>query len=281
MVNMIGGKFKTQLRSFTKISETFSEHDLEKPEMIEWVKTAIDSSEVLESIRSEAPTDGNEVVEWMHFAAADMAIVSALSADYNRVGGRIRYASGDGYIPGVRCGRLRVQSVRGSAVRNRGYAIVYTPRGSFRVPVGGKTTYANRDILAWSTLPAAYRIQFVITLIQYTKLPKAPINRRVRFASCHGRTAPIFVTCQTRVPSPIMVLKFGISSNKSQKLMIRGRGDSGSYEKVYFEDSLNVEQGQSEYEFVVSSFPMVPKMTIEFQPEDRTKTILDYIEVYP
>jgi len=258
---------------------------LAKSPTLDWLPVSVESADLLEPLRKEAPVDGKEVVEWMHISAADNAVFEGYGEEYRTCSatsaGQIASRSGDGYIPGVSVSGLRAQSVRGYTVRRRGYGVVYTPRGSFRVPVGGKALFANRDILAWAALPRALWVQFCITLLRWLDLAKAPISKRVRFPSSHGKVAPNFFTVGTRLPSPLCVMRVGITSNKKQKMGIKGRGTKGSYHNVLFSDSVEVDKGQSEFLYYVTGFPVVSSFTLELQPEDGTKTVLDYLEVYP
>jgi len=275
--------------SLQKVELKRSEFDLKRglavSPTLNWLPVSVNSANLVEPLRENAPIDGREVVEWMHMAAADNAVFEGFGEEYKVCsaggGGTVLSRSGDGYIPGVRVGNLRVQSVRGSTVRSRGHGVVYTPRGSFRVPVGGKALFAMQDILAWATLPWCGAVQFVISLLQWTDIARAPITRRVRFPSSHGRVAPNFFHVSTRVPSPVCVMRIGLTSNKAQMVQIRGRGTKGSYHNVLFEDSFQIDKGESEVIYYVTGFPFVGAFTLELAPEDNTETVLDYLEVYP
>lgn len=263
------------------------ETGLLKSPTLNWLPTSVESSDLVPVLREQVPVDNKEIVEWMHGAAADNAVFEAFEEEYKicsaSSSGKIESRSGDGWIPGVKVAGLRAQSITGREVKRRGYTIVYTPRGSFRVPYRGKATYANRDVLAWATVPYTYcyDVQYLITMVRWTSLAKAPINKRVRFPSSHGRVAPNFFTISTRIPSPLCIMKIGITSNKSQKIQIKGRGTKGSYQNVLFSDSFKVDKGQNEVVYYVTGFPVVSEFTLELQPQDGTKTVLDYIEVYP
>ena len=258
---------------------------LAKSPTLDWLPVSVESADLMETLSKEAPVDGREIVEWMHYSAADNAVFEGFGEEYSTCSatsaGQIASRGGDGNIPGVRVAGIRARSERGYAVRRRGYGVVYTPRGAFRVPVGGKALFANRDILAWASLPWAASVQYCITLLRWLNLAKAPISKRVRFPSSHGRVAPNFFTVSTRVPSPLCIMRVGITSNKSQKIGIKGRGTKGSYHNVLFSDSVEVDKGQSEFLYYVTGFPVVSTFTLELQPQDGTKTVLDYLEVYP
>jgi hypothetical protein len=270
------------LRSITlKTAEFNLERGLVRSSLLPWVPVAVDSTAALEAVRSEAPVDGVEVVEWMQLAAADNAVFDAMSDEYNRLGSQLLSGSGDAYIPGVRVGDLRGESVRGSTVTSRGYGTVITPQGNFQVPVGGKATFAKKDILAWAALPRAESVQWNLTLLQWKDLAKAPVKERVRFASSQGLVAPNFFSVSPRFPVPLLTMRIGLTSDKSQTVALRGRGVKGSFENVLFEEKFNVDAGESEVVYNVFGFPTVPSFTLELAPSDNTQTILDYIDIVP
>lgn len=255
---------------------------LAKSPTLPWVPVAVNSAAALESVRREAPVDGREVVEWMLWAASDRAVFEGMCEEYNSLGSELLSGSGDPYIPGVRVGDLRGVSVTGRTVMSRGYGEVWTPRGKFKVRVGGKALYANRDILAWAALPWCKLIQWVLTLLQWRSLATLPVRRRVRFASSHGMVAPNFFSYTPRaVPPPVLTLRIGLTSDKPQTVAIKGRGTKGSYHQVLFEDKVSIDKGESEIIFNVFGAPWVQPFTLEIQPQDGTQTVLDYIEVFP
>jgi len=257
------------------------ETGLAKPETLAWVANAIDSSVAREQVSGEAPADGVEVVEWMHYAAADNAVLEAMELEYNRLGSQVLTGSGDAYIPGVRVGDLRGESVRGEVVSRRRYGIVRTPYGDFRVPVRGKTTIAIRDLLAWATIPWVSYVQWVLTLIQWRDLASIPVRQRVRFFSSDGLVAPQFFSYTPRAPLPLITFRIKVTSDKEQEIIVRGRGVKGSYEKVYYEGKFKVTSGGSEVVCNVTGIPFVQAHTVEIQPADNTQTVLDSLEVFP
>jgi hypothetical protein len=254
---------------------------LARPLTLAWVANAIDSSIAREQISRDVPVDGVEVVEWMQWCAADNAVLEAMEVEYNRLGSQVLTGSGDAYIPGVRVGDLRGESVRGEVVSSRGYGIVITPHGNFRVPVGGKTTIAIRDLLAWATIPWSSYLQWVLTLIQWRDLTTLPVRQRVRFASSNGLVAPQFFSFVSRLPLPLVTFRIRITSDKEQEITLRGRGTRGSYETVLYETKFNVEAGDNEVVINIVGIPIVQSHTVEIQPSDNTQTVLDSFEVFP
>ncbi len=253
---------------------------LSKPKLIKWAPVGINSSTVMPAIAEAAPIS-NDVVEWMHVAASDVAVFDGMCEDYNRVGSELVSGSGDAYIPGVRVGDLRGDSVNGYTVRSRGYGTVITPAGNFNVPINGKTTFARGDVLAWAAIPnPGTGVQWVLTMLQWRDLAKAPIKDRVRFASSYGLVAPNFFSIPSSI-LPIRTIKIGLTSDRDQKVVIRGRGVKGSYENVLFEESFNISKGESEVVYNMLRFPNIPSFTLEIQPEDNTQTVLNYIDLIP
>jgi hypothetical protein len=254
---------------------------LARPLTLAWVANVIDSSVAREQISRDVPVDGVEVVEWMLYAAADNAVLEAMEIEYNRLGSEVVSGSDDAYIPGVRVGDLRGESVRGDVVSRRGYGIVKTPYGDFRVPVRGKTTIATRDLLAWATIPWSSYLQWVLTLIQWRDLATLPVRQRVRFVSSNGLVAPQFFQYVARLPLPLVTFRIRITSDREQEIVIRGRGTRGSYETVVYETKFKVDVGENEIVYNLAGIPFVQSHTVEIQPSDNTQTVLDSFEVFP
>jgi len=284
MVKVYVPNLKVEFKGVRLVSDIIDlSKGLMKPQTLFWVNNVIDSGRAMGQISREVPIDGVEVVEWMQLCAADRAVFEAMAEEYNRAGSRLLSGSDDAYTPGVRVGDIRGESVVGSTVLSRRYGNVITPHGTFRVPVGGKTTIATKDLLAWAALPWCSTVQWLLTLLQWKELAKAPISERIRFGSSHGLVAPNFFKVGPRAPLPLCVMKVGITSDKPQTIKIKGRGlpGGGSVDEVYFEDEVEIDAGQNEFIYYYWGFPVAPTITLELQPEDKTETVLDYIEVYP
>lgn len=248
--------------------------------LLPWAPVEVDSSLVLRAVAEAAPLS-HDVVEWMHVAAADVAVFDAMSEEYGRAGGRLSSSSGDAYIPGVRAGDVSGESVSGHVVRSRGYGRVVTPAGSFDVPARGKATFARGEVLAWASLPdPGTGVQWVLTLLRWEELARAPVRERVRFASSRGMAAPNFFHVPSTL-SPVRTLLLGLTSDRRQRVEFRGRGTRGEYERVLFEGSLELEEGQSEAVISVFALPSVGAFTLELQPSDGSMTVLDYLEAFP
>jgi len=272
----------------------------------EWLKeVVIDSVDALDDTKRVAPTDGVEIVEWMQLSFGDSAVLEGLEKDYSACSTgtagkpRIVSANGDGFIPGVRLngrfGTIGGYNYYGSKVLEQGYLPVETKYGYFRIPVrrgeggwykgekwaGGKTVHGYKDLLVFGCVPWCGTHQINVVLAVFDSIAKAPVTKRVRFASFYGLSCPLFFNVATRIPSPVCVMRIGITSDREQKIKIKGRGTEGVYHKVYFEDEFEVDKGENEVIYNVTGFPVVGEFTLELQPENNTKTVLDYLYVYP
>lgn len=253
---------------------------LAKPPTLPWLPVAISSEEILPKVKEAAPVNGIDIVEWMQLAASEGAILDGACEEYNRAGSQLLSSSGDPYIPGVKVGNLKGESITGSRVKSQGYGTVITPRGNFNVPDEGKATGIFSDLLAWATCKGRWSIQWLLSLLQWKDLARTPIDDRIRFANLGGLVAPNFVTVSPRIPAPLVMMRIGMTSDKPQTVAIKGRGLT-DYTGVLFEDSFPVDSGESETTYNILGFPFTADFLLELQPRDGTQTILDYIETIP
>jgi len=285
MVRVYSSKIRVEFKGVTlKSPKVDLQTGLMKPKTLFWVRNVIDSRKAYEQIASEVPVDGTEIVPWMQYASADNAVFEAMAEEYNRAGSQLLSGSGDAFVPGVRVGSLVGKSEPAIVVAQRGHGIVSTPYGEFKVPYKGKTTIATKDLLGWAAFPFSSDFrQWVLTLLQWTDLAKAPISERIRFGSSHGLVAPNFFKVGPRAPLPFNIMKIGVTTNKPQKMQIKGRGlpGQGSVDEVLFEDEIELNEGQNEFIYYYWGFPVAPTIVLELQPEDYTETVLDYIDLIP
>jgi hypothetical protein len=255
---------------------------LPRPRTLSWLPPLHGDSDVArEIIAQQVPIDGSEVVEWMHHSASYLAVMDVFAQAIEDAGGKISFATGDAYIPGVRMdSQWYVRSEPGSTVQSRGYGIVVTPYGNVSVPVGGKRTIVFKDVLAWASLPWVSAVQWIPNLLRFDKLPKPPIKSKIPFPSTSGFVAPIFVNVSTRFPAPVALLKMNMTTDKAQTITLRGRSSS-DYTNVLFEQTVDLDAGENEFTLAVLGFPAVPAFVLEIQPEDRTSATLNAMEVYP
>jgi len=254
---------------------------LPRPKTLSWLPPVPRSDVARELIAEQVPVDGSEVVEWMHYCAADLAVMDVFAQSVEDNGGKISFTNGDGYIPGVRLdSTFYARSEPGGTVASRGYAVVITPYGNVNVPVGGKQTIVFKDFLAWSSLTWIGGIQYGINLLRFDKLPKTPITSKISFVNTNGLVAPLFVSVAPKAPLPVLTMRTNLTSDKPQTLVLRGRSSS-DYTNVAFEETVDVDAGENEFIMNVFGFPFVPSFVLEVQPEDRTSTTLNKLEVFP
>jgi hypothetical protein len=236
---------------------------------------ALDPTVYLEAIKSEAPVDGVEVVEWMQFSFADYCALSARILEYNRAGSQLVGSSGDGYIPGVVVEDIRYVSQTGAAVRNQGYAIAETPAGRFNVPTVRKGYGIFRDLLSAGTMSWCGEIQFVGNLLKWKELARTPIRQTVGFfTDARGNTVANFFEQLPTRPALTVTVRQRFTSSDSQTIRLTFR-DPTDYTRVLGQRSFDVAEGQSEVSFTMSAFPYVPPTIAQIEPEDNKQTSLD------
>jgi len=266
-------------KAVVKVVGEYSEHGLGEPLEFPDAPKTLSWEETLDWVKEVAPLEEDQIVEWMHTATAANVMVSRFMEEYKRAGSGVVGVADDGYIPGVKVEDLRFRSERGRTVASRGNAVVVTPRGNFNVPVPGKATGIFKDILCFGAVLQAFLKQWVAVLLKFKELATNPSDR-ISFPSFRGLVAPLFFTHQSTFPSPVNLVEFSVSTDVQQKIVVRGRSVD-DYRDVLFEDKIDLSRGQNVIEYPLFGFPVVPTMVIEIQPEDNTRTILDYWNVYP
>ena len=253
---------------------------LKKPSFADYLSESLNPDDYLNYIRSKAPVDGREVVEWMHQAFADYAILNARAEEYSSVGGQIVGNSNDGFIPGVSVENLHFQSVSGSTVSNRGFGILITPYGNVNVPSEGKATITFSNLLAWAAIPWVTIIQWGGVILKWKSLAKTPINQTMGFVSASGLSAPQFIAVSPRRPAVRVRVLANFSSNQEQTLEIKIRNPN-NFSQVMAHTSVNIPSGQSNVIFTLRGLPYVSTTVWEIQPEDRTQTALNKMDTHP
>jgi hypothetical protein len=266
---------RIEVKGVKRLREEFSLRGLMRSPLRPELEVALDPAKLIDDIGALAPVDGTEVVEWMHVAAAENVVMQARIAEYNSLGSQLVGMSGDAYVPGVVVEDIWFEPVRGEDVRRRGYASVYTPRGSFSVPGMRKSTGVFSDLLVWGSISRIERIQWVGNLLKWRELAQTPVTQSVGFyMDSVGNVAPLFfLQVPPRRKLRVVVLQ-AYRSSADQTVTIRFR-DPNDYTKVVSAIDIDVPAGQSEVTFTITSFPYVPPLVVEIQPEDRVETILD------
>ena len=254
--------------------------NLLKPRIAPELPIELDSRNYLKRIKAEAPVDGTEIVEWMQVAAADSAILSARADEYNRLGSQLVWSCNDPYIPGVSVEDLHYRKERGVNISNRGYGIVETPRGNFRVDAGGRGDGIFRDLLSWGAIDWVGYTQWNAALIKWRSLATTPIRDALGFASLSGLSAPQYVVLQPSRPALRVSVEQSFTSDREQRLYITWR-DPSNFTRVLARDWIDIPEGTSELSYRIISFPYVPPTVYHMQPENETRTRMDYLITSP
>ena len=230
-------------------------------------------------MRTHAPTEEPEVVEWMISAGACNCFLSARAEEYRRAGSEIVAVSGDPWIPGVALDSLVFRRELAKDVVDRGYGLIDTPVGSFECPVPGKATGVFPDLLSWASIVEAFIIQWTSALLKFRELVNNP-SSRIGFINTRGLTAPLFFGHASGVPAPVNLVEMSLSSDKIQRVDLNARS-TDDYTDILFSDRFALSPGENIVSLQVFGFPLVPPMVIELQPENETSTILNYYKVTP
>jgi len=266
-------------QSTIKSGGGYSEEGLAKPIEFQDAPDTLDWDAIMNYVKSVAPIEEPDIVEWMHEAAAANVMLSRTVEEYKRAGSSIVATSNDAYIPGVRVEDLSFRPEIGRTVASRGSAVVVTPRGNYNVPVPGKATGIFKDLISFAAVINAFLKQWTGVLMKFRELATNP-SKRISFPSFKGLAAPLFFTHASSVPAPVNLAEFSITTDKPQTVVLRARSVD-DYRDVLFEEKISLNKGQNIIDYPLFGFPVVPTMVIELQPANNTKTILDYWAVYP
>lgn len=240
---------------------------------------ALDPKDYEETVKSEAPVDGTEIVEWMQISAVENAVLHARLAEYNGLGSQAVGSASDPAYPGVVVEDCKVRSEAGATIRSRGYGIADTPRGSFNVPFNAKSPGVFSDVITWSSMSAVGGVQWNATLIKWKSIAETPITQPAGFyMDYRGNEAPNFFVQKPATPRLSVRVRQVFSSDGDQNLAISFR-DPTNYSNEVGTKSVAIAGGSNEVVYTVSAFPFVPPMVAMVQPQDGRQTTLDSYEV--
>jgi hypothetical protein len=238
-------------------------------------RPTLNPAELIESVRSEAPVDGTEIVEWMQVSGAEMAVLCARIQEYNALGSELTGNATDPYYPGLVVEDCKIRSESGSTIRSRGYGIGDTPRGSFNVPFNSKSPGVFKDLITWGSISATGSHQWNASLLKWKSLAETPISKTVGFyRDYRGNLAPQFFVQQPPRPALTVTVRQRFSSDQNQTLKLNFR-DPTDYSRIVGSKSVAIASGESEVTYTVSAFPYVPPTIAEIQPEDATQIKLE------
>jgi len=248
---------------------------LEVSPLFPWLGKVLATEEAAEKVRQRVPADGTEIVEWMHDSAASLAVMSAREVEYNKHS-QVEARSGDGYIPGVRLSSLAFERIRGYEYWDRGYARVVTPEGMLNVPRMGLIPAVGKDFLGWAFAGPKSWIQWTGVLAELRRLADR-ITSPVGFPNLWGRTPPFWLLQQPSRETERAEVAVVVDSDRDQRLRVAFR-DPNDYRRVIDAGEIDIPKGRSEVRYVVASYPAVPPVVSEMQPEDNTQTVLNSFE---
>lgn len=235
----------------------------------------LSTEEVLPKIHSDFPVDGSEIVEWMHDATATMVVLSSREEEYN-THSQIETSCGDANIPGVACRSIAFERTNGYSYDGRGFATVVTPMGRINIPKFSLQPLVGRDFIAWAMAGAPYGIQWKGALGQLIRLA-SEITQPCGFINIDGFVAPHFVLQQPDKKCEQAIVRMVVDSDRNQRMKITFR-DPNDYTRVIDEGEIDIPSGRSTIEFIVASYPSVPPLVNQMQPENMTRTVLGSFE---
>ena len=157
----------------------------------------------------------------------------------------------------------------------RGYAIAITPRGNFNVPNLRKHTGIFRDLLTWASTTNIGYIQYHGLLAKWVELAATPIRDTVGFIKdTRGNVAPQFFNQLPPRPKISVIVNQVFQSGDSQTVAIRFR-DPTDYTNILGEKTFDLPEGSHQVTYTLSSFPYVPPVVAEIQPQDHISTALE------
>ena len=233
------------------------------------VEPTLDFEKVLSFFRQEAPVDNKEIVEWMQESAAVNALLDQRMEEYNRYSNMVS-ASGDANIPGVYVDDIRFKRETGWTVYRRGYAYVYSPPvGTVRVDNRSGRTIIARNYLAWAGVRANNTYQWNGLLAKWRSLARTPIRSTIGFINFYGIIAPHFFVQEPSNRTESIESTIVISSSEEQEVTLTFR-DPNDYTRVLDEAKINVGAGVYEIRYANASYPAVPPVVVEVQPQKPT-----------
>ena len=225
-------------------------------------------NEVKNKIKVDNINDPNrEICDWMLEAYANNIQLDAFCNEYNRHS-QVVSRSGDGNIPGVSISDMSFVRDTGYNVCGRGYAFCITPYGRHNFRNRSVTGVIKKDFIGFGYVNADHSYQWCGALLRYIKLAKATLNNKiknVRFPVL-GKAIPLFFTQDPGEKTENISTVIRLKSSKEQNLTIRFR-DPTNYENVLDEQKINISSGEYELSYGTASYPYVPPIVIEMEPE--------------
>jgi len=235
---------------------------------------ALATEDIVKQIESQYPSDGSEIVAWMHESTAATAVLTAREAEYN-VHSQVETADGDGNIPGVRTRSMAFVSTSSYNYQSYG-ATLRSPAGTMTLRPFTLSPVIGKDFLGWACASTPYGVQWHAALGEFIRLADT-ITQAVGFPNINGLVAPFFVLQQPKDRTERAKVTMVFNSDRDQKVKIAFR-DPNNYTRVIDEGEISIPAGQSTVEFYVASYPSVPPVVNHMQPANGTRVSLNRFE---
>lgn len=256
------------VKSIKTIRPTFpfsTLHDFKKTLLIDDIfkRQAINTVEELSFFAEEFPADGDEFVEWMHYATAGNSVLNGICADFADIGALAGFNATDPRQPG--CGTPNIKMQR--AYRSGGVAIASGQ--SFNIPPRAPTEIIGKDVLGWAAILWAGRIQWVVALIEWLKLGLARFQgKNIRFSSFQGQpmSMPFKVSSRTPIKSPVTTIVISTVTDRPTTYMLEARNIS-DFRQSLFKDEVEIPAGENDILYIVNGFPFVDDFLLTIKPK--------------
>ena len=223
---------------------------------------------LIEEFRQRSPSDGVEIVDWMHQSAAEAAVLSGWEAEYNQ-NSQVTTTSGDPTAPHdlIGVGDFNFDPTPGRNVASRGSATFRTPNQNVEIANNSSKTVFNEDNVGWGGVDADNSYQWNGKVAQFKELGETPIENPVRFPNFGKYTIPNVFNQSPPDSSSQAKVSFSISSDAKQDMDVAFRSPN-DYSRPVASGTVTVPEGTSNVEFNISSTPEVPPLLTSVQPSE-------------
>jgi len=224
---------------------------------------------LLQEFKDRSPSDGVEIVDWMHISASEAAVMSGWESEYNE-NSQVNTTSGDPTAPHdiIGVSDFNFEPTPGRDVASSGSATFRTPDQTVEIANNsGKAVY-GKDNVGWGGVdarPGSY--QWNGKVAQFLDLGQTPIENPVRFPDFGKYTIPNIFNQSPPSSSDQATVSFAISSEAGQDMDIAFR-DPNDYTNPVAQNTVSVPEGTSELEFNVTANPEVPPLLAEVKPTE-------------
>lgn len=221
---------------------------------------------LIDEFKQRSPSDGVEIVDWMHRSAAEAAVLSGWESEYNE-NSQVTTASGDPTAPHdiIGVSDFNFDPTPGRNVASSGSATMRTPDGNVEIANNNSKVVFNEDNIGWGGVDADDSYQWNGKVAQFKEIAQTPIENSVRFPDFGGYTIPNIINQAPPDSSSQVEVGLAISSRQQQDMNIAFR-DPNDYTRSVAEGTVTVPEGTSNVQFNISSTPEVPPLLTSVQP---------------